>query len=100
MPAFDLNGVRNEANRQSATQAMEESHCRHDLSVQLNTSSLERLEISLRFLFIPMCLTRNLAWAQRLNSSPDPSILEAFLANPVGLPVENADSAKSEGVDC
>ena len=30
----------------------------------------------------------------------DTTILEAFLGNPVGLPVEKADSARSEGVDC
>lgn len=46
----------------------------------------------------------DLAWAQGHYPSPNSSIFEAFLANSVGLPVGNlsqdADSFKSEGVDC
>lgn len=41
----------------------------------------------------------DLAWAEHQYPSPNPSILEAFLANSVSLPVENADSSESEGVD-
>ena len=44
------------------------------------------------------------AWAEGQYPSPNPSILGAFLANSVGLPVENlfmddADPSESEGVD-
>ena len=42
----------------------------------------------------------DLAWAEGQYLTPDPSVFKAFLANSVGLPVENTDSFESEGVDC
>ena len=42
----------------------------------------------------------DLALAEGQYSTPDPSVLKAFFANLVGLPVENASSFESEGVDC
>lgn len=47
----------------------------------------EATGIAITYFTIGNHKTRNLAWA-------------AFIANPVGLPVKNADLAKSEGVDC
>lgn len=38
-------------------------------------------------------------WAQSSYPTPDPSAYD-FNANSLSLPVENADSFESEGVDC
>ncbi|WP_375449238.1 hypothetical protein [uncultured Nostoc sp.] len=58
-----------------------------DLDVNINANEAEAND-------------NDLAWAKGQYLTPDLSVLKAFLANSVGLPVENASSFEFEGVDC